>query len=140
MPRDRPAVQAYTADGPVLTAILDVLGDLYDLLETRLPEASAEEKADSRVVPVSEPAPAGPRAPSEPVSEPAPDGPPAEQEPDDEPEPAEDLPEPPPRAGRGSGLEAWQAWAQLAGVDVPEGASRADIIAACEDARVLPAE
>ncbi len=139
MARPRPAVQAYTADGPVLTAILDVLGDLYDLLDTRLPEASAED-AGSRVVPVSEPAPAGPPVPAAPVSEPAPDGPPAEQEPDDEPEAAEELPEPPPRAGRGSGLEAWQAWADLAGVTYPDGASRADIIAACEDAKVLPAE
>ena len=38
----------------------------------------------------------------------------------------------PPRTGRGSGLAAWSAYAASLGVEVPEGASRDDVIAAVE--------
>lgn len=60
------------------------------------------------------------------ISEPAPTGPP--------------LPAPPARAGRGASAEAWRDWAIRARVTVPDGASRADIIAACIRAGVLPEE
>jgi hypothetical protein len=42
----------------------------------------------------------------------------------------------PPRAGRGSGKEAWAAYAAEHEVEVADGASRDDIIAACEAAGV----
>lgn len=34
----------------------------------------------------------------------------------------------PPRAGRGSGLEAWTAYAETLEIEVPDGASRDDVI------------
>lgn len=37
---------------------------------------------------------------------------------------------PPPQSGRGSGTDAWVAYAASAGVDVPDDAGRDDIIAA----------
>lgn len=43
-------------------------------------------------------------------------------------------PEPPPRAGKGSGHDAWAAYAAAKGVEVPEGAGRDEIIAAVEAA------
>jgi hypothetical protein len=46
----------------------------------------------------------------------------------------------PPRSGRGSGLDAWQAFAVDHDVEFPDGASRDEIIAACERAGVIPAE
>jgi hypothetical protein len=95
-------------------------------------------------VKVTEPAPADRPDKAVPVSEPAPDVSPEkakpveDPDPDDEPEPEPaDLPEPPPRAGRGSSLTAWQAWADLAQVVYADGASRDDIIAACVAAGVL---
>lgn len=42
----------------------------------------------------------------------------------------------PPRSGTGSGKEAWSAYAQAKGVDVPDGATREEIIAALEEAGV----
>lgn len=53
------------------------------------------------------------------------------------PRPREDADEePPPRSGRGSGTEAWRTYAtDTLGLTVPDGASRADIIAMV-DARV----
>lgn len=115
MARKRRQVHGYTADGPVLVAIHDVLQDLYDLLDERLPEPWAKGP-----VPVKEPAPAGPPRTAVPVSEPAPD-----------------LPEPPPRAGRGSSLPAWHTWAVLAGVTLTEDMTRDQIIGACIDAGIL---
>lgn len=50
------------------------------------------------------------------------------------------LAEAPARQGRGSSVEAWAAWAAQAGVAVPDGATRNDIIAACVRAGVLPPE
>lgn len=44
------------------------------------------------------------------------------------------LPEPP-RNGAGSGVAAWQAYADAIGVEIPEGASRDEIIAAVDEAR-----
>lgn len=38
----------------------------------------------------------------------------------------------PPRAGAGSGVEAWRRYAEGQGVDVPEDASRDEIIALTE--------
>jgi hypothetical protein len=46
----------------------------------------------------------------------------------------------PPRSGAGSAKGAWAAFAEANGVDVPEGASREDIIAACERAQVIESE
>lgn len=132
MARDRAVVQAFTGDGPTLVAIHDVLADLYDLLDARLPQHDNGE-GPARI---GEPAPAGPPPNAVPVSEPAPDGPPED---DDDPvaEPAPDLPEPPPRAGRGSSLAAWQTWAWQAGVTVADDMTRDQIIDACVTAGVL---
>lgn len=47
----------------------------------------------------------------------------------------------PPRSGKGSGRDAWSMFAAERDVQVPEGASREEIIAACEAAGVVePAE
>jgi hypothetical protein len=43
---------------------------------------------------------------------------------------------PPPRAGKGSGVEPWAAYAASQGVEVEDGAGRDEIVAACEDAGV----
>jgi hypothetical protein len=42
--------------------------------------------------------------------------------------------DPPPKAGRGSGRDAWAAYADSVGVEVEDGWSRNDIIAAVEGA------
>lgn len=42
----------------------------------------------------------------------------------------------PPKGGAGSGVEAWAAYAAAHDVDVPAGANRDDIIAACTAAGV----
>lgn len=47
------------------------------------------------------------------------------------------APTPPPRAGAGSGLVAWQRYAAAVGVVVSSGASRDQVIAACERAGAL---
>jgi hypothetical protein len=145
--RERPALgNPFGVDGPWFAAILDVLGDLHDLLDARLPRPDQEgatrvtEPVPSAVppgaVPVSEPAPDKPPVEAQPVTEPAPD---REPEPDDEPEKAA-LPDPPPRSGRRSGLVAWQAFADTAQVPYGPDDSRDDIIAACVTAKVIPAE
>lgn len=46
----------------------------------------------------------------------------------------------PPRAGRGSGLEAWLRFAEAHGVGVDSDMSRDDVIAACEAAGVTTPE
>lgn len=129
MARERAIVQAFSGDGPTLVAIHNVLADLYDLLDARLPESNNEGP-----VRISEPAPAGRPPNAVPVSEPAPD-----ESADDESvtEPAPDLPEPPPRAGRGSSQQAWQAWAERAGVTFDGDMTRDQIIDACVTAGVL---
>lgn len=48
--------------------------------------------------------------------------------------------EAPPRSGRGSGVEAWRAFAEQNEVEVAADASREDIIAACEQAGVVEPE
>ncbi|WP_125262320.1 hypothetical protein [Streptomyces alboflavus] len=48
--------------------------------------------------------------------------------------------EPPPRSGRGSGIEAWRAFAEQHKVEVATDASREDIIAAAESAGVVEPE
>lgn len=123
----------FGTDGPWLAAILDVLGDIADMLDARLPAAASAdggEPGGGQPVPVSEPAPE--QAPDdekqdEPAQEPAPAG-------------EQPLPPPPPRRGRGSGLDAWQTFARAAGVPVADDVSRDEIIAACVDAGVIPAE
>lgn len=134
MVRERPAVHAFGVDGPILAAILDVLGDIHDLLDARLPKPDGG--GGGVPVRISEPAPAEQPPGTVPVSEPAPDGPTGD---DDKPvaEPAPDLPEPPPRAGRGSSLAAWQAWASAVGVGVDDDMTRDQIIDACVTAGVL---
>ncbi len=119
----------FGADGPWLAAILGVLDELHELLGQRLPVADGPMR-------VSEPAPdQGPER-AVPVSEPPQDEPPQDDEPVRVTEPA---PDPPPRAGRGASAEAWRAWANSLAVAIPDGAGRDDIIAACEQAGVLPA-
>ncbi|MFD3517710.1 hypothetical protein [Streptomyces sp. NPDC058657] len=46
----------------------------------------------------------------------------------------------PPRSGRGSGVEAWRAFATQHDVEVADDATREDIIAACEAAGVIEQE
>lgn len=126
----------FTADGPFLAAILDALDDIRDLLADRLPAHRGEP------VRVEEPAPAATPGTAVPLREPAPGGPPEadDEKPVEVTEPAPDrppLPDPPPRAGRGSSLDAWQRWAGLAAVAVEDDMTRDDIIAACELAGVL---
>jgi hypothetical protein len=53
---------------------------------------------------------------------------------DDEPEVEAKSDGPPPRRGNKSGTEFWAAYAKEHEVDVPEGASRDEVIAACESA------
>lgn len=48
--------------------------------------------------------------------------------------------EPPPRSGRGSGVEAWRTWAEAHGVDTDDEMSRDDVIAACEQFGVVEPE
>lgn len=48
--------------------------------------------------------------------------------------------EAPPRSGRGSGVEAWRAFAEQHEVEVAADASREDIIAACEAAELIERE
>jgi hypothetical protein len=140
MVRERPSLGTpFGTDGPWLAEILDVLGDLHDLLDARLPRSDAPSKT-------SEPAPAEAPSKAKPVSEPAPDVAPARAEPVEEPDPDDEptaaakpsLREPPPRAGRGSSLKAWQSWADDAEVSYDAADDRDDIIAACELAGVLP--
>lgn len=143
MVRERPRLGTpLGVDGPWLKAINDVLADLYDLLEARLPQP---EQGGGEPVPVAEPEPARKPDKAVPVQEPAPAGPPEQDEDEDE-EPVEvtepaptsaPLPDPPRRAGRGSSAEAWRAYAELVGVDVGQDAGRDDIIAACEQAGVI---
>lgn len=48
-------------------------------------------------------------------------------------EPAEDSDEPePPRHGKGSGLEAWRTYASGLGVELEDGMTRDDVIAAVD--------
>lgn len=147
MGRERPALGTpFGTDGPWLAAILGVLDDLYDMLDDRLPQADAS----GEPVPVKEPAPQRKPAEAVPVQEPAPVVSPQPEGDEDENEPAEvaepapaskpPLPPPPPRAGRGSGLDAWQAFANVAEVVYAPDAGRNDIIAACERAGVIDTE
>lgn len=46
----------------------------------------------------------------------------------------------PPRSGRGSGVDAWRAYAARTDLDVADDASREDIIAAAEDAGLIERE
>lgn len=75
--------------------------------------------------PATPSAPPATPAPTEPALTPAPEPPPAQDN------------EPPPRSGAGSGVEAWRAFATAKGVAYPAGAKREDIIAACENAKVI---
>jgi hypothetical protein len=138
--RQRPTLGTpFGADGPWLQAIVDALGDLHDLIDERLPQQEGP-------VPVAEPAPTAKPETTVPVSEPAPDGPPEKADPVEEPDPADDpdkpddqqqLPEPPPHAGRGSSTAAWSEWATAVGVTVTDGMTRDDIITACRNAGVI---
>lgn len=128
MTRQRQQIPSYSADGPALAAIHDVLADLFDLLDERLPRREGP-------VPVAEPAPSTPGRTAVPVSEPAPDDPPeVEKGPGPD---TQQLPEPPPTSGRGSSAAAWADWATTAGVELTDGASRDDIITACREAGVI---
>lgn len=50
------------------------------------------------------------------------------------------APEPPPRGGAGSGRDAWAAFAASHRFEVPEDASRDDIIASLEEAGIVAPE
>jgi hypothetical protein len=56
------------------------------------------------------------------------------REPEREPEKPADEPAVPPRGGPGSGAPAWRSYAASVGVDVPQEASREDVIEALEAA------
>ncbi|WP_405674893.1 hypothetical protein OG292_03250 [Streptomyces sp. NBC_01511] len=58
-------------------------------------------------------------------------------EPDDDGDQGDDAPR---RSGRGSGVEAWLAFAEAHGVGTDSGMSRDDIIAACERDGVVEPE
>lgn len=153
MGRVRPTLGTpFGVDGPWLAAILDTLGDIADLLDARLPapaSAGGGEPGPAGPVRVTEPAPAQkPSRKAVPVSEPAVDEPPTDDDEDVKPvkvsEPDPDvrpaLPPPPPRRGKGSGIDVWQAFANLAKVTYPTDAGRDDIIAACVKGRIISAE
>lgn len=55
-------------------------------------------------------------------------------------EPKGSLADEPPRSGKGSGRDAWAAYAAARGVDVPDGAGREDIISALAEAGKIEAE
>lgn len=144
MSRARPSLGTpFGTDGPWLAALVDVLGDLYDLVDERLPKPQQYEvrvpasepapDASPGAVPVSEPAPDVPSRPAQPVTEPTRGKPDEDQE-------LDAPPTPPPRSGRGSGLAAWRSFADAASVDYDDTDSRDDIIVACELAEVIPAE
>lgn len=135
--RDRAVPHAVTADGPFLAAILDTLDDLYDLLDARLPVrvgGDAADPAEGGAVRLQEPdqSPTAGR-----LTEPERPGPADPQSPADVPEPVPAENPPPARAGRGSSLDAWRAFATAAGVAFTADDGRDDIIAACEAAGVL---
>lgn len=48
--------------------------------------------------------------------------------------------EAPPRSGRGSGIEAWRAYAERNGIGTDSDMTREDIIAAAEDAGLIDRE
>lgn len=48
--------------------------------------------------------------------------------------------EEPPRSGRGSGVDAWRAFAEAKGVGLDDGMDRDAIVAACEQAGVIEPE
>jgi hypothetical protein len=128
MTRQLPAAMSSTdVFMQVLIGQMDELMGMLRDTGRRLPDSDE----GAGVVRLQEPAVPAPAvsAPTETTPEPKP-----VPEQADDPEP---LPEPPPRAGRGSGLEAWVAFADEAGVDYPDGASRNDIIAACAAAKVI---
>ncbi|HEX6969115.1 MAG TPA: hypothetical protein VF174_09935 [Micromonosporaceae bacterium] len=89
-------------------------------------EADAEPAADNQPG-AQEAKPAEPATPAEPAAAAEPAG-------------EKERMQAPPRSGRGSGLDAWQAFAVDHDVEFPDGASRDEIIAACVRAGVIPAE
>lgn len=117
-----------SADGPALVAILDTLGDILDLLDDRLPRPVQPKPEGGGVVRLTEPDPPSPSRLVEP-------GPPTPAEPAT---PVAQAPAPPPRHGRGSSAQAWRSWADTVGVRATEDDTRDDIIAACQQAGVLP--
>jgi hypothetical protein len=141
------------AHGEVLRQILDRLPEPAPVqqelvLPPRLP-CSAGGEGEGGPVPVAEPAPPPPPAEAKPVDEPAKPTPPGGVRSVNEPAPKrapqrEDgnasLPSPPPRRGKGSGSDAWEAFANVAQVKYPQGAGRDDIIAACVRAGVIEPE
>lgn len=52
----------------------------------------------------------------------------------------DEPPEAPPRSGRGSGEDAWRAFAQKLEVVVPDGTSRDDIIGYLEERGLIPSD
>lgn len=156
MGRTRPSLGTpFGTDGPWLAALLDVMHDVYDLIDARLPQPAETGGEGGRPVRVTEPAPDRPPVPARPVTEPAPDNTPdgedddvvpvTEPAPDETssseadepgPEPSPGLPEPP-RKGKGASQHAWLAFARANRVDVPDTTTRADIIAACVAAGVI---
>ena len=81
-------------------------------------------------------------APADPFREPAPEKP-AGAAPEATPAapaaPSGDAPQPPPLSGPGSSVDHWRSYAAAVGVEVPEGAKRAEVVDAVRDAG-LPVE
>lgn len=80
-----------------------------------------------------------PTKPPKEVTQVAADEPAAPQVPETVRVPKEGV-DPPPRHGRGSSLDAWQAFAVHNDVEFPDGANREAIIAACVQAGIVSAE
>ncbi|MBM0240020.1 hypothetical protein JNW88_28165, partial [Micromonospora sp. ATA32] len=125
------------AQGEVLRRILDRLPEPVQVQQTLVMTPRQPGRADGggeggpvEVTEPARPAPGGAR----PVSEPAPKRAPRRADDD-----GTSMP-PPPRSGKGSGVDAWRSFASVAKVNVPDGASRDDIVAACVKARVIDAE
>ncbi len=120
-----------------LDGIAAVVGEIRDRLAA--PSGDVEPAPDHRrgvLLPLREPAPPATPAVDEPVPLTEPATEPGHVEPQAEPTAAPTA-DHPPRAGRGSSLVAWQAFAAGHNVQHDSDASRDDIIAACESAGVI---
>lgn len=98
-----------------------------------------EKAGDSAVIPANTGSVIGRAETDQPVTVPEPDpphDPPPPNNYDDEVE-APPLFQEPPRSGKGATEVAWRQYAQGYGVEVPAGADRAEIIAACKDACLI---
>ena len=127
MKRQLPA--AMTSTDVFMGVLIGQMDELIGIFQDRSGQPPREGGKEG-VVRLQEPATP---LPAEPVQEPAKVT--ATPSPAEVPE-RKKVPEPP-RAGRGSGFDAWKAFADLVGVTYPADAGRNDIIAACVTAGVI---